>query len=71
MHGTHSGPLEQIQLELLTLANGAGVILREFRRLSACFGVGYPFYRHPQSALDVTRLPTAQFRIESTRINIS
>jgi len=40
-----------------------GVIGREFRRLSACFGVGSPFYRHPQSALDVNRLPTAQFLV--------
>jgi hypothetical protein len=47
-----------------------GVIWREFRRLSACFGVASPFYRHPQSALDVTRLPTAQFRMSSTCINI-
>ena len=42
---------------------GAGVIWRGFRRLSACFGVGSPFYWHRQSALGVIRLPTAQIRM--------
>ena len=47
----------------LGLRRFGGVIWREFRRLGACFGVGSPFYRHPQSALDMIRLPTAQFLI--------
>ena len=43
------------------VVSGSGV---EVSSQGSCFGVGSPFYRHPQSALDVTRLPTAhQFRV--------
>ena len=60
--------------DLPSLAAARDEYEHELRRLAHVLVLSdpfyYPFYRHPQSALDVTRLPTAQFFVFHQQVSI-